>query len=384
MADFLCLETPPKPYQALIMAVWKGDAMRQNHTKVTKNWAARWMTGGALLLVAGLVGLAAPLHTAKAGEVLEAVKKRGVLNCGVNTGLEGFGIQDAQGVWHGLDVDFCRGVAAAILGDAEKVKFSPYNAQQRFTALQFGEIDVLARNTTQSLTRMTTLGFNFAPVTYYDGAQFMVKASKRVKSAKELKGAAVCVQSGTTTEQVVAEFFRTNKIAYKPVIMEQLVEIENAFFSGRCDAYVTDGSGLAATRSNRKMTEKDYVILPETISKEPLALAYRNNDPQFGNIVDWTIFAMIAAEEFGITKDNVAEMKAKSTDPEVRRLLGAEPGMGAALGIGDDWAFNVIKAVGNYSESFERNVGAKSNLKLKRGLNALWTKGGLLYAPPVR
>ncbi|MDI9349856.1 MAG: amino acid ABC transporter substrate-binding protein [Candidatus Symbiobacter sp.] len=340
--------------------------------------------GAALLLAATLVSQVASVHSAQAGEVLDAVKKRGILNCGVNTGLAGFGIQDAQGVWRGLDVDTCRAVAAAILGDAEKIKFSPYNAQQRFTALQFGEIDVLARNTTLTLNRSASLGLGFAPVTYYDGAQFMVPTKKPIKSAKQLRGATICVQSGTTTEQVVAEFFRTNKMPFKTVIMEQLTEIENAFFSGRCDAYVTDGSGLAGTRAGRNLSDKDYAILPEMISKEPLALAYRSNDPQFGTIVDWTVYALIAAEEYGITQANVATMKATSTDPEVKRLLGADPGMGAALGIGDDWAFNAIKAVGNYGEVFERNIGTNSPLKLKRGLNALWSKGGLLYSPPIR
>ena len=358
--------------------------MQHSTLTMVASHGSRVIKGLTTIATLAIILVGTNLHSAKAGEVLDAVKKRGILNCGVSTGLAGFGIQDSQGVWRGLDVDLCHAVAAAIFGDGDKIKYSPYNAQQRFTALQFGEIDVLARNSTITMTRNTTLGLNFAPVTFYDGSQFMVPTKKKLKSAKQLKGATICVQSGTTTEQVVAEYFRTNKMNYKPVIMEQPTEIENAFFSGRCDAYVTDGSGLAAVRVGRNKSEADYIILPEVISKEPLGLFYRNNDQQFGSVVTWTIYALIAAEEFGITKDNVAEMKANSTSPEVRRLLGAEPGIGASMGLSDDWAYNAIKTVGNYGEVFERNVGTNSPLKLKRGMNALWSNGGLLYAPPIR
>ncbi|MDI9408617.1 MAG: amino acid ABC transporter substrate-binding protein [Candidatus Pacebacteria bacterium] len=321
--------------------------------------------------------------SSQAADTLGAIKKRGALNCGVNVGLAGFSIPDSAGNWTGLDVDICRGIAAAIFGTGDKVKFFPYNAQQRFTALQSGEVDILSRNTTMTLTRDSKNGFEFLPVVYYDGAQFMVKTNSKFKSAKELANQSICVQSGTTTELVMNEFFNSNKIKFKPVVMAEQIDSENAFFSGRCQALVTDGSGLAAVRAGRNLTDKDYRILPEVISKEPLAAAIRKDDPNFRTVAYWTVNVLMAAEEFGITKANVDQMKS-SDNVEIKRILGVEPGIGASMGIDDSWAYNAIKAVGNYGEIFERNVGQGSALKLKRGLNAQWNKGGLVYAPPIR
>lgn len=334
----------------------------------------------ALALAISLAALSSP---ALAGDTLDAIKKRGFVNCGVNTGLAGFALPDAKGEWSGLDVDVCHAVSAALFGTPDKVKFLPYNAQQRLTALQSGEIDILARNTTFTLKRDTASGLHFAPPIYYDGQGFMVSAKLGVKSVKDLNGATICVQPGTTTEQNLTDYFRANKLDFKPVVIQELSEVETAFFSGRCDAYTTDGSGLAATRAAHAGNVADYVILPEIISKEPLAPAYRQGDQQWGNIVDWTIYALFQAEEFGITKANVEDMK-KSLNPEIRRMLGVEPGFGQALGVSEDWAVNIVKAVGNYGEMFERNVGANSPLKLKRGLNAQWKDGGLIYAMPLR
>jgi general L-amino acid transport system substrate-binding protein len=321
--------------------------------------------------------------TAFAGPTLDAVKGKGYVTCGVNTGLAGFSIADQQGNFTGLDVDTCRAVAAAVLGDAKKAKFVPSTAQQRFALLQSGEIDILTRNTTWTLQRDTELGLNFAPVNYYDGQGFMVAKKLGVKSAKELDGASVCVQPGTTTELNLADYFRTNKMQVKPVVIEKLDEVENAFFSGRCDAYTTDRSGLAATRAAKAPNPDDYVILPEVISKEPLAPAVRHGDDEWFDIVKWSVFMMLDAEEKGITQKNVDDML-KSEDPEIRRMLGATPGMGKALHLDEKWGYNIIKQVGNYGEMFERNVGKDSSLKLERGVNALWTKGGLMYGMPVR
>lgn len=320
---------------------------------------------------------------AEAGPTLDAVKSRGMVVCAVNTGLAGFAMPDRQGNYQGLDADTCRAIAAAVLGDAKKVKFVPATAQQRFTLLQTGEVDVLTRNTTWTLLREAENGLVFAPVTYYDGQGFMVAKKLGVKSAKELNGATICVQPGTTTELNLADYFRTNHMTFKPLVIEKLDEVENAFFSGRCDAYTTDRSGLAGTRAAKAPNPDDYVILPEVISKEPLAPAVRHGDDEWFDIVRWTVFAMIEAEEKGITSANVDEMK-KSDDPEVQRMLGVAPGMGKALHLNEDWAYQVIKQVGNYGEVFERNVGPKSPLKLERGLNQLWTKGGLMYSMPFR
>ncbi|HSS84351.1 MAG TPA: amino acid ABC transporter substrate-binding protein [Reyranella sp.] len=321
--------------------------------------------------------------TAQAGKDLDAIKARGQLICGVNTGVAGFAQADSQGKWVGLDVDVCRAVAAALFGDSEKVKYVPTTAQQRFTALQSGEVDVLARNTTVTLTRDTALGLDFTAVNYYDGQGFMVNKKLGVKSAKELNGATVCVQPGTTTELNLADYFRTNKMTFKPVVIEKVEEVRAAFFSGRCDVYTTDASGLYSTRAANAPNPDDYMVLPEIISKEPLAPAVRHGDNQFADIVRWSQYAMLEAEEYGISSKTVDEML-KSENPSIKRILGVTPGMGKALGVDEAWVVNIIKQVGNYGESFERNVGMGSSLKIDRGLNNLWTKGGIQYAPPIR
>jgi len=334
-------------------------------------------------LVIGVFAAAVFNGEARAGATLDAIKARGELICGVNTGLAGFSRPDDQGKWTGLDVDICRAIAAAIVGSADKVKFVPLNAQQRFPALQSGEVDVLSRNTTWTLTRDSSSGFNFAPPVYYDGQGFMVAKSLGVTSAKELGGATVCVQQGTTTELNLADYFRATGLSLKPLVFVELAEAEQAFFANRCDAYTTDASGLASTRAAKAGNPDDYVILPEIISKEPLGPAVRHGDDQFFDIVKWTIYALIEAEERGVTQGNLEEMRS-SQDPNIMRLLGTTPGMGEALGLDPEWAARAIKAVGNYGEVFERNVGMATPLKLDRGLNALWTKGGLMYAPPIR
>ncbi len=326
---------------------------------------------------------AALTMAAEAGPTLDGIKNRGTLVCGVNTGLAGFALPDREGNFKGLDADTCRAIAAAVLGDAKKVKFVPTTAQQRFTALQTGEIDVLTRNTTWTLLRDTDNGFNFAPPNYYDGQGFMVAKKLGVKTAKELDGATICVQPGTTTELNLADYFRSNKINFKPLVIEKLDEVENAYFAGRCDAYTTDRSGLAATRAQKASNPEDHVILPDVISKEPLAPAVRHGDDEWFDIVKWVMYALIGAEEKGITAENVDQML-KSDDPEVKRMLGVSPGLGKALHLDEKWLYNIVKQVGNYGEIFERNVGKESPLKLERGVNALWTKGGLMYAMPFR
>jgi general L-amino acid transport system substrate-binding protein len=338
----------------------------------------KYMAAGAI--AAGLVGVAGTAH---AGKDLDAVKARGQLICGVSTGVAGFASADSQGKWTGIDVDVCRAVSAALFGDSEKVKYVPTTAQQRFTALQSGEVDVLARTTTYTLTRDTALGFDFTGVNYYDGQGFMVNKKLGVKSAKELNGATVCVQPGTTTELNLADYFRTNKMTFKPVVIEKIEEVRAAFFSGRCDVFTTDASGLYATRAANAPNPDDYVILPEIISKEPLGPVVRHGDNQFADVVRWALYAMIEAEEYGITSKNVDEML-KSDNPSIKRILGVTPGMGKALGVDEKWVYNIVKQVGNYGESFERNVGMGSPLKIARGQNALWTQGGLQYAPPIR
>jgi general L-amino acid transport system substrate-binding protein len=338
----------------------------------------KWLGFGVTAVLGLLWG-----GSALAGPTLDGVKSRGVVTCAVNTGLAGFGMADQQGDYKGLDADTCRALAAAVLGDAKKVKFIPTTTQQRFTVLQSGEADVLTRNTTWTALRDTEQGLNFAPVTYYDGQGFMVAKKAGIKSAKELDGATICVQPGTTTELNLADYFRTNHMTFKPLVVEKLAEVENAFFSGRCDAYTTDRSGLAATRAGKASNPDDYVILPEVISKEPLAPAVRHGDDEWFDIVKWTVYAMIGAEEKGITSAGVDEAL-KSDDPDVKRMLGVTPGIGKALHIDEKWAYNVIKQVGNYGEVFERNVGSKTPLKLERGVNALWTNGGLMYAMPFR
>jgi len=340
----------------------------------------RTMFRTGILTVSLTALLAVP---ALAGPTVDKIKKADALTCGVSTGLPGFSNADSQGKFTGLDVDVCKAIAAALLGSAEKVKYVPLTAQQRFTALQSGEVDLLSRNTTWTQQRDTALGLNFAPTTYYDGQGFMVPAKLGVKSAKELNGATVCVQPGTTTELNLADYFRANKLEFKPVVIEDLKEIEAAFFAGRCDVYTTDASGLASTRAVKSSNASDYVILPEIISKEPLAPAVRHGDDEFFDIVKWTVHALIEAEESGVTQANVDQML-KSDNPNVKRLLGVTAGMGKNLGLDEQWAYRIVKQVGNYGEVFERNVGANTPLKLQRGLNALWTKGGLMYSPPFR
>jgi len=325
------------------------------------------------------------MHTMASGtSTLDVVKKRKVkvIKCGVSTGLPGFSAPNSKGQWIGMDVDICRAVAAAIFNDPEKVRYVSLSAQQRFTALQSGEVDILSRNTTRTLGRDTTIGLNFAPVVYYDGQGFMVRKADGIKSAKDLSGASICTQQGTTTELNLSDYFRSHKMKFKPVVFESNDEVTRSFLSKRCDALTTDASGLAAERSKLKNPDA-YLILPEIISKEPLAPAVRHGDDNWLDIVTWTVYALIAAEEFGITSKNIDSFK-KTKDPKIQRLLGLIKGNGKALGLPEDWAYNAIKKVGNYGEIFARNVGAYSPLKLERGFNGLWNKGGLMYAPPIR
>lgn len=336
------------------------------------------------LATAALVTLgamaAAPAH---AGKTLDSVKSRGQVICGVNTGLAGFSAADSSGKWSGLDVDACRAVAAAVLGDAEKVKYVPLNAQQRFTALQSGEIDVLSRNTTFTLTRDASLGLSMTAVTYYDGQGFMVPAKTKIKSAKQLKGQTVCVQSGTTTEKNLTDYSKANGLNIKPVVFEKLEAATGAYFSGRCLAYTTDASGLASTRNKEAKNPDDHVILPELISKEPLGPMVRRGDDEWTAIVKWVIFGLLEAEEYGITQANVDKM-ASDPSPSVQRILGTGEDTGKLLGLDKEWMARAIKATGNYGEMFDRNVGMKSALKLPRGSNNQWNKGGLMYAMPIR
>jgi len=337
------------------------------------------------IAIVGVAGLALASH-AMAGShgdsTLAQVKAKGFVQCGVSQGLPGFSNADDSGNWTGLDVDLCRGVAAAVFGDASKVKYSPLSAKQRFTALSSGEIDILSRNTTWTMTRDTQLGLNFAGVNYYDGQGMMVPKALGAKSALELDGANICTNTGTTTELNITDYFRSNNMSFNLVAFEKADEVVGAYDAGRCDVYTTDRSGLAAQRG--KLTNPDaHVVLPEIISKEPLGPVVRQGDDQWFNIVRWTLNAMINAEEMGISSANVADM-AKSDNPSVKRLLGTEGNFGEELGIGNDWAYNIISQVGNYGESYEKHVGENTPLKLARGVNALWNNGGIMYAPPVR
>jgi general L-amino acid transport system substrate-binding protein len=331
-----------------------------------------------LAALAATVAFALPAGAA----TLDDVKTKGFVQCGVSQGLPGFSNPDDKGNWTGIDVDVCRGVAAAVFGDATKVKYTPLSAKERFTALQSGEVDILSRNTTWTMTRDTSLGLDFTGVTYYDGQGFMVRKALGVKSARELSGASVCTNTGTTTELNVADYFRANNMKYEVVAFEKADEVVAAYDAGRCDVYTTDQSGLYAQRLKLK-DPKEHVVLPEIISKEPLGPVVRHGDNQWGDIVRWTLNAMINAEELGVSSKNVDQMKG-SDNPEVKRLLGAEGSFGEAIGVSNDWAFNIVKQVGNYSEIFEANVGVSTPLGIARGLNALWSKGGILYAPPVR
>lgn len=314
---------------------------------------------------------------------LDDVKARGELICGSNTGLSGFGAPDANGVWAGFDVDLCRAVAAAIFGDATKVKFVPTTGETRFTALASGEVDLLVRNSTWTFSRDVDLKLDFVGVNYYDGQGFMVKNDLGVSSAKELDGATVCIQTGTTTELNLADFFKQNNISYTPVTVADDSEAQRQYEAGACDAFTTDASGLASTRA-AMADPAAHIILPEIISKEPLGPVVRHGDSAWGDLVRWSYYAMLVAEEKGITKVNVDEVLAATNDPEVKRLLGAEGTMGAMLGLDANFAYNIIKSVGNYGEVFEANIGTSTPIGLARGLNALWTQGGLQYAPPFR
>src|SRR6266700_6903439 len=329
-----------------------------------------------MLAAAGVLG--ALVGAAQAGPTLDKVKQAGQISCGVPTGLAGFAAPDSQGRWAGFDVDVCRALSAAIFGAADKVKYVPLTAQQRFTALQSGEVDVLSNNTTDTLQRDTALGLNFAPIVFYDGQGFMVAKKLGVKGAKELNGATICVAPGTTTELNLADYFRANKMDFKPVVIEKVDELRAAFFSGRCDVITGDASGLAAQRLGRASNPDDYVVLPDRISKEPLAPVVRHGDDEWNDIVRWVVYALIEAEERGITQKNVDDML-KSDDPNVKRMLGVTPGAGKALGLDEKWVYNEIKLVGNYGEIFDRTLGKDTELKFERGLNNLWTKGGLLY-----
>jgi len=313
---------------------------------------------------------------------LDDVKKKGMLTCGVNTGVPGFALPDNKNRWTGIDVDVCRAIAAAVLGDATKVKYTPLTAKERFTALQSGEIDVLSRNTTWTHTRDTSLGLNFAGVNYYDGQGFMVKKSLGVKSAKELNGASVCIQAGTTTELNLADYFKLNGMKYKAVVFDTSDQTRQGFEANRCDMLTSDQSQLYALRTKMK-DAGNIVVLPEIISKEPLGPVVRQGDDAWFNVVRWVMNAWINAEELGITSGNADKMKG-SKNPNVQRLLGTSGDMGKKLGVSADWGYQIVKQVGNYGEAFERNVGMSSPLKIARGINALWSKGGIMYAPPIR
>ena len=335
---------------------------------------------GKLLSTAAV---AATLSTAASAATLDDVKAKGFIQCGVSQGVPGFSNADASGNWTGIDVDACRAVAAAVFNDAQAVKFTPLSAKERFTALQSGEIDILSRNTTWTYTRDNSLGIDFTAVNFYDGQGFMARKDLGITSALELDGATVCTEQGTTTELNMADFFRKHKLSYVPVVVQKADEAVAAYASGRCDVFTTDKSGLAAQRS-KLANPDDHVILDETISKEPLGPAVRHGDNQWKDIVTWAMFVQVNAEEMGISSKNVATIKKETTDPGILRLLGAEGDMGSQLGLSSDWAYNIISKVGNYGEVFEANVGPSTPVGLPRGINNLWTEGGIMYAPPVR
>jgi len=335
-----------------------------------------------LTATAAAVVLLTTAGAAYAGKTLDAIKERGFIKCGVSDGLPGFSSTDEKGNFNGIDVDICRAVAAAVFGDTAKVKFTPLTAKERLTALQSGEIDVLSRNTTWTSSRDASQGLNFTGVTYYDGQGFLVNKKLGVKSAKQLDGATVCVQAGTTTELNLSDYFRANKLKLTPISYDKSDESAKALEAGRCDVLTSDQSQLYAQRIKLAKPD-DYIVLPEVISKEPLGPVVRHGDDEWFDIVKWALFVMVNAEEAGVTSKNVDEMK-KSTNPDIKRLLGVEGDKGKDFGLANDWMAVVIKQVGNYGEVFDRNVGKGSPLKIERGYNALWTKGGLQYAPPVR
>ena len=336
----------------------------------------------AILTIAFGLAASAAATDASAQATLNGVKQKGFVQCGSNPGLAGFGVPDAQGNWTGLDVDFCRALAAAIFNDASKVRFIPLSAKDRFTALQSGEVDVLARNSTWTMSRDTQLGLEFPAVNYYDGQGFLVRKKLGVSSAKELNGASVCTQQGTTTELNLADYFRANNMKYEVVAFATADETFKAYDAGRCDAFTTDASGLYAERLKASAPD-DHIVLPEIISKEPLGPSTRQGDPQWTDIVRWTHMAMVNAEELGVTKANVDQMRS-SANPEIKRMLGSEGKFGEQIGLTNDWAYRIVKLVGNYGESFDKNVGAGSPLKIQRGQNALWSKGGQQYGIPIR
>lgn len=340
----------------------------------------RWLAPLALGLASLISLAAAPAH---AGSIVDAVKQRGQLRCGVSTGVVGFSAPETATRWKGLDVDVCRAVAAAVLGDANKVSYVPLNAQQRFAALQSGQIDLLSRNTSWTLTRDASLGFHFVAVTYFDGQGFLIPKKLKVTSARQLKGAQVCVQAGTTTEKNLADYSRRYQLNLKPVVFDTFEAAFKAFFSGRCQAYTTDASGLASVRNKEAPKPEDYLILPELISKEPLGPMVRRGDDDWLAIVKWSVFALLEAEELGLTQANIDSRKA-DLDPSIQRFMGTTEDMGKLLGLDRQWAVRIVKATGNYAEIYERNVGAQSPLKLPRGLNRLWNQGGLMYPPPIR
>ncbi len=332
------------------------------------------------LLFAAAALLALPAQAQPAADTVAAIRSRGSLICGVTPSSYGFSMPDSRGEWRGIDADTCRAVAAAILGDANRVRFVPSSTQQRFTMLQSGEVDMLARTTTWTLSREASLGLAFAGVTFYDGQGFMVRRSLGVTSARQLDGATVCVQPGTTTELNLTDWFRTNRLRFTPVIIENVEELRAAFFSGRCDVYTNDASGLASVRASQGANADQFVLLPEIISKEPLGPAVRKGDWRFFDIVRWTLFAMVTAEELGITSRNLAEYEA-SPNPDVQRFLGRTGELGRQLGVAPDFAVQIVRQVGNFAELWERNI---TPLGVQRGVNALWTRGGLQYAPPMR
>ncbi|MBO0711552.1 MAG: amino acid ABC transporter substrate-binding protein [Acetobacteraceae bacterium] len=335
---------------------------------------------GVLLLAGAALMPESARGQGSGSATMDAIKSRGQLVCGVSTGVPGFSLPDSQGIMRGLDADSCRAVATAALGDQNKVKFVPLTTTNRFTALQSGEVDILIRSTTWTLGREANLGLMFAWVNYYDGTGFMVKKSAAVKSAKELDGATICVQPGTSTELAIEDYFHTNNMKFTPILIQDYAEIQNAFFSGRCDAYSTDASGLATTRFAQGPKADDYVILPEIISKEPLGAMVRKGDDKWFDLVRWTFIAMLTAEEDGVNSKNVDQM-VSSPSPDIRRLLGIEGDMGKALGVDNKWAYNIVKQVGNFAEMWDRNIAP---MGVPRGINNLWNKGGLQYPPPIR
>lgn len=336
----------------------------------------------AIKLAAATAALFAACSAAHAGTTYDNVKKKGFVQCGVSTGIPGFSIANSKGEWVGLDVDMCRAIAATMFGDATKFKVTPLNTQSRFTALQSGEVDVLTRNTTLTLSRDTSLGLIAAGINYFDSQGVMVSKELNLKSAKDLNGATICVQPGTTTELNLADWFRSNKIEFKPVVINNPDEAVAAFTSGRCDGFTSDKSQLAAIRTTLPTPDK-YTILPEDFSKEPFGPIVRQGDDAWLGVARWSLNAMLEAEEYGITSKNIGEME-KSSNPNIQRILGVTPGMGKNLGVSDKWAATIIKEVGNYGESFDRNVGANSSMKLERGLSAQWKQGGLMYGWPIR